>query len=86
MQYHQQAKSSYATQLPVSGIVSLLSVVIIVVVWGLEYHNTHRYIYVYKQTDGNGREPKPFKIEWATEKDNLLYIGSFGKEWVVDGV
>ncbi|ELR20848.1 Ca2+dependent endoplasmic reticulum nucleoside diphosphatase isoform 3, putative [Acanthamoeba castellanii str. Neff] len=35
--------------------------------------------------DGNGRHPKPFKTEWATEKDGLLYLGSIGKEWVVNG-
>ncbi|KAL6064806.1 Soluble calcium-activated nucleotidase 1 [Balamuthia mandrillaris] len=35
--------------------------------------------------DGNGKEPKPFKTEWATVKDDLLYLGSIGKEWVVDG-
>jgi hypothetical protein len=33
-----------------------------------------------------GRHPKPFKTEWATEKDGLLYLGSIGKEWVVNGV
>jgi hypothetical protein len=36
-------------------------------------------------TDGNGDEPKPFKIEWATVKDGLLYIGSIGLEWVENG-
>lgn len=30
---------------------------------------------------GDGKKPKPFKTEWATLKDNLLYIGSTGKEW-----
>ena len=35
--------------------------------------------------DGNGEASKPFKIEWATVKDGLLYIGSFGLEWVEDG-
>ena len=29
---------------------------------------------------GNGDEPKPFKIEWSTVKDNLLWVGSVGKE------
>lgn len=33
-----------------------------------------------------GRHPKPYKTEWATEKDELLYLGSIGKEWVVNGV
>jgi len=31
--------------------------------------------------DGNGESSKGFKCEWATVKDNLLHIGSFGKEW-----
>eukprot|EP01088_Endostelium_zonatum_P000146 TRINITY_DN1022_c0_g1_i3.p1 TRINITY_DN1022_c0_g1~~TRINITY_DN1022_c0_g1_i3.p1 ORF type:complete len:379 (-),score=79.58 TRINITY_DN1022_c0_g1_i3:71-1207(-) len=31
--------------------------------------------------DGNGVDEKGMKIEWATVKDNLLYIGSTGKEW-----
>lgn len=32
---------------------------------------------------GNGDEPKPFKGEWATVKDGVLWVGSVGKEWVV---
>jgi len=39
----------------------------------------------YALADGNGKEPKPFKVEWATEKDGFLYIGSIGKEWIVNG-
>eukprot|EP00002_Diphylleia_rotans_P030317 TRINITY_DN621_c0_g2_i3.p1 TRINITY_DN621_c0_g2~~TRINITY_DN621_c0_g2_i3.p1 ORF type:complete len:269 (-),score=66.83 TRINITY_DN621_c0_g2_i3:208-1014(-) len=35
--------------------------------------------------DGNGKEEKPFKTEWATTKDGLLHVGSMGKEWVQDG-
>ncbi|XP_057342194.1 soluble calcium-activated nucleotidase 1 isoform X4 [Microplitis mediator] len=31
--------------------------------------------------DGNGRSSKGFKSEWATVKNNLLYVGSIGKEW-----
>lgn len=31
--------------------------------------------------DGNGFKEKGFKSEWATIKDDLLYIGSMGKEW-----
>lgn len=31
--------------------------------------------------DGNGRNAKGFKSEWATVKDRSLYIGSMGKEW-----
>lgn len=34
----------------------------------------------YAIADGNGDEPKPFKIEWSTVKDNLLWVGSVGKE------
>ncbi|KAK4298427.1 hypothetical protein Pmani_029219 [Petrolisthes manimaculis] len=32
-------------------------------------------------TDGNGREKKGFKSEWATVKDETLIIGGLGKEW-----
>ncbi|KAF9414872.1 hypothetical protein HW555_007341 [Spodoptera exigua] len=32
-------------------------------------------------TDGNGRVEKGFKSEWATIKDDILYVGSMGKEW-----
>lgn len=31
--------------------------------------------------DGDGRTPKGFKSEWATVKDQVLYVGSMGKEW-----
>ncbi|XP_026679655.1 soluble calcium-activated nucleotidase 1-like [Diaphorina citri] len=31
--------------------------------------------------DGNGQSPKGFKSEWATVKDETLYIGGMGKEW-----
>lgn len=31
--------------------------------------------------DGNGRNSKGFKAEWATVKDQQLYVGSMGKEW-----
>lgn len=31
--------------------------------------------------DGNGNVEKGFKSEWATVKDDILYIGSMGKEW-----
>ena len=33
------------------------------------------------QADGDGEQPKPMKIEWATVKDDLVWIGSNGKEW-----
>lgn len=32
-------------------------------------------------TDGNGMLPKGFKCEWATVKDQHLYVGGLGKEW-----
>jgi len=32
-------------------------------------------------TEGDGFSTKGMKIEWATVKDDLLYIGSFGKEF-----
>lgn len=31
--------------------------------------------------DGTGRTTKGFKSEWATVKDEVLYVGSMGKEW-----
>ncbi|XP_063607110.1 soluble calcium-activated nucleotidase 1-like [Penaeus indicus] len=32
-------------------------------------------------TDGNGRNTKGFKSEWATVKDETLIVGGLGKEW-----
>ncbi|XP_041978232.1 apyrase [Aricia agestis] len=32
-------------------------------------------------SDGNGYNEKGYKGEWATVKDEILYIGSMGKEW-----
>ncbi|KAK9881287.1 hypothetical protein WA026_015408 [Henosepilachna vigintioctopunctata] len=31
--------------------------------------------------DGNGKNSKGFKTEWAAVKDEKLYLGSMGKEW-----
>ncbi|VEN51606.1 unnamed protein product [Callosobruchus maculatus] len=31
--------------------------------------------------DGDGQNEKGFKSEWATVKDEVLYVGSMGKEW-----
>ncbi|CAB0028576.1 unnamed protein product [Trichogramma brassicae] len=31
--------------------------------------------------DGNGKNLKGFKSEWAAVKDDQLYVGSMGKEW-----
>lgn len=28
----------------------------------------------------------PLKAEWSTLKDNTLYVGTIGKEWVVNNV
>jgi soluble calcium-activated nucleotidase 1 len=35
----------------------------------------------YILNDGDGNTDKGFKSEWATVKDNRLYVGSIGKEW-----
>ncbi|KAK9701213.1 hypothetical protein QE152_g30753 [Popillia japonica] len=35
--------------------------------------------------DGDGQGDKGFKAEWATVKDNKLYVGSMGKEWTTSG-
>jgi soluble calcium-activated nucleotidase 1 len=35
--------------------------------------------------DGDGGGTKGFKCEWGTVKDDVLYIGSFGKEWEENG-
>lgn len=32
-------------------------------------------------TDGNGHMEKGFKSEWVSVKDEILYVGSMGKEW-----
>ena len=32
-------------------------------------------------SDGPGNESKGFKAEWATVKDQHLYVGGLGKEW-----
>lgn len=36
-------------------------------------------------TDGESISPKGFKSEWATMKNNQLYVGSMGKEWTNAG-
>lgn len=37
--------------------------------------------------DGDGNSPKGFKSEWATVKNNRMYVGGLGKEWTsVNGV
>jgi len=29
--------------------------------------------------DGDGDQPRPFKSEWATERDDLIWVGSMGR-------
>lgn len=36
----------------------------------------------YAVADGNGDMPRPMKIEWATVKDNLMWVGSVGMEHI----
>lgn len=36
-------------------------------------------------TDGESISPKGFKAEWATVKNNQLFVGSMGKEWTNAG-
>lgn len=35
-------------------------------------------------TAGDGNTKFPLKGEWMTVKDNILYVGSIGKEWVTE--
>lgn len=35
--------------------------------------------------DGDGTSTKGFKSEWATVKDEVLFVGSMGKEWTTAG-
>ncbi|KAJ3426599.1 soluble calcium-activated nucleotidase [Anaeramoeba flamelloides] len=39
----------------------------------------------YILTTGDGNQPKGFKCEWATIKDDVLYVGSIGKEFTDNG-
>lgn len=39
----------------------------------------------YALADGDGNQPKPFKTEWATVRDGVIWVGSIGRPWVVDG-
>ncbi|KAK6588042.1 hypothetical protein RS030_7974 [Cryptosporidium xiaoi] len=40
----------------------------------------------YVLSEGDGMNSKGMKIEWLTVKDGLLWVGSFGKEFVSNGV
>ncbi|XP_018006693.1 soluble calcium-activated nucleotidase 1 [Hyalella azteca] len=42
---------------------------------------THGIVPYVVLTDGDGNSEKGFKSEWATVKDEVLYIGGLGKEW-----
>ncbi|WAQ97483.1 CANT1-like protein [Mya arenaria] len=44
----------------------------------------NKVIQRYILTDGDGSTSKGFKCEWATVKDNRLYVGGLGKEWTTD--
>jgi soluble calcium-activated nucleotidase 1 len=49
---------------------------------GVVYAIEHNQAYpVHILMDGDGKSNKGFKGEWATVKDNSLYIGSVGKEY-----
>ncbi|XP_047344066.1 apyrase isoform X3 [Vespa velutina] len=49
---------------------------------GMIYHIEDNQAYPWViLLDGNGKNPKGFKSEWATVKDEQLYVGSMGKEW-----
>lgn len=49
---------------------------------GIVYEISNNKVYPWIiLTDGNGRSVKGFKSEWATVKDEYLYVGSMGKEW-----
>ncbi|KAF2364235.1 Apyrase [Trinorchestia longiramus] len=42
---------------------------------------SHRIVPHVVLTDGDGTNEKGFKSEWATVKDEVLFIGGLGKEW-----
>lgn len=43
--------------------------------------NTGKTFQRWAIADGDGDEPKPFKGEWATIKDDAVWLGSIGFEW-----
>jgi soluble calcium-activated nucleotidase 1 len=51
---------------------------------GIAYEITkdRRAVARYILTEGDGLQQKGQKTEWATAKDGVLYVGSFGKEYV----
>ncbi|XP_076300155.1 soluble calcium-activated nucleotidase 1 [Lasioglossum baleicum] len=48
------------------------------VVYAIEGEEVYPWIIL---MNGNGKNTKGFKSEWATVKDEHLYVGSMGKEW-----
>ncbi|EEA06345.1 apyrase family protein [Cryptosporidium muris RN66] len=40
----------------------------------------------YILSEGDGNKGKGMKIEWATVRDDVLWVGSFGKEFVQNGI
>mmetsp|Transcript_43170 Transcript_43170/g.120062 ORF Transcript_43170/g.120062 Transcript_43170/m.120062 type:complete len:242 (-) Transcript_43170:66-791(-) len=42
---------------------------------------TGRSVMRFIVADGNGDDPKPFKGEWATIKEDKIWLGSIGFEW-----
>ncbi|XP_076163305.1 apyrase-like [Ptiloglossa arizonensis] len=48
------------------------------VVYSIERDQAYPWVIL---MDGNGKTSKGFKSEWATVKDEYLYVGSSGKEW-----
>ncbi|KAG4078405.1 hypothetical protein HA402_013116 [Bradysia odoriphaga] len=43
--------------------------------------NNEKVTVLWLLMDGDGKTTKGFKSEWATVKDEVLYVGSMGKEW-----
>ena len=47
--------------------------------------NGNKIIPAHVLADGDGKQATGFKAEWATVKENDMYVGSTGKEFVSDG-
>jgi len=47
--------------------------------------DSYKVVPLYILSNGDGKTDKPLKCEWMTVVDDLLYIGSLGKEYVIDG-
>lgn len=50
-----------------------------------EISDDSRLIPLWILADGNGKSEEGFKSEWATVKDDHLYVGSTGKVWEEEG-